>query len=992
MSRSTAAFITLKSANQIFLFSIDILSSFTDFYKKETGKKYMKRFNIYLLVFVFISGLFLTHAQVLERIIQKNDQNYLSNTVVIKLKEKIASKSKDEFVFDTKLMQTLSYAGLVSAKHLFNFNSNKRENDLDKIFIVKYSSDVDPQILASKIKLNETVEWAEPKFVYALEYIPNDPFYSSQYALQKIKAADAWNISTGDTAIIIAIIDTGVDWDHPDLAANIWRNWNEIPGNGVDDDNNGFIDDLRGWDFGGLNGIPDNNPMEDRPDHGTHVAGDASAVTDNLIGVSSIGFKSKIMPVKTTRDDFRSPSGSPYIVYGYEGIKYAADNGAAVINCSWGGGGFSFLGQEIINYATSIGSLVVAAAGNNNSPSAFYPASYKNVLAVAATDEGDMKTSFSNYGAGVDISAPGINIYSTWQDNTYRYGLGTSFASPIAAGLAALVKSVFPNYLPNQIAEQIRTNCDDINSINPGYVNQLGRGRINAFKSLVNVNSKSVRAIDVKFLDDLPDGNGDGILQPGEIIRVVCVFVNYLNPTSNLGIYLESSNNYSFVQNDIYIAGTRATLDTFSNNTSAYKFQISHSVPQNFLLTFNLNYLDGSYQDFQVISVVANPTYATQSGNNTALTITSKGTLGFNDYPNNTQGDGFKYLDGENLLFEGALMLAVSANKVSDCARGNSPSIQNSDFSTIQPFVLSFPGTVADVEGTCSFNDDAAGINKIGIEVSLKSYSFSNQGNNDYILLRYGLKNTTSSEINNLYAGLFFDWDFANATDDYTAYDSTGNLGYVYRVGGNPNVWIASALLSSNNYGFWAINNAGGDGGFSIYDGFSDSEKWQSLSSGIGKPQAGAGDVSHVISGGPFSIQPNETVYAAFAVAAGFNLNDLRTAIANARIMYSQIPTSISDEKIDSPEKFYLAQNYPNPFNPSTKISFTVPNVGTGLALSVLKVYDVLGNEIATLVDEHLEAGKYEVTFDASNLASGFYFYRLQAGSFIETKKMILIR
>ena len=958
----------------------------------------MKKSYICLAAIIFFSISMLLKAQMLERIIQKNDQHYLSNTLIIKLKEKPIDKINNELIFDSKLLKILNSAGLVSTKSLFHPISSRKKsdkNDLDKILIVKYSSDVDPQVLASKIKLHGSVEWAEPKFVYTLEYVPNDPFYSSQYALQKIKAAEAWNITTGDTAIIIAIIDTGVDWDHPDLAANIWTNRNEIPENGIDDDNNGFIDDIRGWDFGGLNGTPDNNPMEDRPDHGTHVAGDASAVTDNSIGISSIGFKSKIMPVKTIRDDFRSPSGSPYVVYGFEGIKYAADNGAAVINCSWGGGGFSFLGQEVVNYATSLGSLVVAAAGNNNSPSAFYPASYKNVLSVGATDEGDIKTSFSNYGANVDVSAPGINIYSTWQNDTYRFGVGTSFASPIAAGLATLVKVIFPSYNPNQIAEQIRTNCDDINSINPSYVNQLGRGRINALKSLVNVNSKSARAIDVKFLDDLPGGNGDGILQPGEIIQVVCGFVNYLNPTSNLGIYLESSSNYSTVQNGIFIAGAKATLDTFNNNSAIFTFQISQDVPQNFLLTFNLNYLDGSYQDFQVISAIANPTYATQTGNNTALTITSKGTLGFNDYQNNTQGDGFKYLDGENLLFEGAFMLATSANKVSDCARGDIPSIQNSDFTTVQPFVLSLPGTIANVEGACIFTDEGSGINQIGVEVSLKTFSFADQDNDDYILLRYGLKNTSSSEINNLYTGIFFDWDFANATDDYTAYDSIGNLGYVYRVGGNPNYWVASALVSSADYGFWAINNAGGDGGFSIYDGFSDSEKWLSLSSGIGKGQAGAGDISHVISCGPLTIQPNETAYTAFAIAGGFSSNDLRIAIANARTKYSQIPTLISESSPVQPSEFLLEQNYPNPFNLTTRIRYSIPSSTeyySVLQRVTLKVYDILGNEVVTHVNEEKPAGVYEVEFDASALSSGVYYYRLQAGSFVEAKKMILVK
>lgn len=928
------------------------------------------------------------HPQISDQIISSGGQCYISNTVVIKLKDP-AAQNRSALQQTLTFFETLVGAEIVAAEQVFGMRKSISKAGLDRIFMIKFLSDVDPHYAAAKLKKLDEIEWAEPKYVYPVEYIPNDPFYSTQYALQKIKAADAWNISTGDTSIVIAIIDTGVDWDHPDLAANIWRNWNEIPGNGIDDDGNGFVDDIRGWDFGGLSGTPDNDPMEDRPDHGTHVAGDASAVTDNSIGISSIGFKSKIMPVKTSRDDYRGLSGSPFIIYGYEGIKYAVDNGAQIINCSWGGDGYSLLGQEVINYAVENGALVVAAAGNNNSPAPFYPASYKNVLSVAATDEGDMKTSFSNYGAGVDVSSPGINIYSTWQNDNYRFGQGTSFASPIAAGLAALVKARFPLFNPNQIAEQIRVNCDDINSINPDFINQLGRGRINALKSLSNINSKSVRAIDVMFSDELPVGNGDGVLQPGEIIKVTCKFVNYLAPTSNLGIYLESSNNFSNVLDGIFIAGSKSTLDTFTNSTSAYTFQISHGVPQNYVLSFNLNILDGSYQDFQRVEVVANPTYSTQSGNNVSLTITSKGTLAYNDFPNNTQGEGFKFLDGSNLMFEGALMIATSQNKVSDVARGSAQgSGQNADFTTVQPFIINSPGAFADVEGSCIINDDGAGTNKIGIRAKLTSFTFNSVENQNYILLRYSLRNETPAVLNNLFAGFFFDWDFANATDDYTAYDTTGNFGYVYRVGGNPNTWVGTALVSSSDYGFWAINNNGGDGGFSIYDGFADAEKWQSLSNGMGKPQAGAGDISHVTSGGPFSIQPNQTIHIAFSIAAGNNLEELRTAITSARIKYAQIPTSINDGEMNVTRSYYLHQNYPNPFNPTTKISWRSP-VGS---MQALKIFDVLGNEVATLVNEWKEAGYHEIEFDASNLASGIYYYQLLSDNFIQSRKMILLR
>ncbi|MBK7868385.1 MAG: S8 family serine peptidase [Ignavibacteriales bacterium] len=146
-------------------------------------------------------------------------------------------------------------------------------NGLERIVSIKYDSDIDPEFAAGKMKNIAEIEWVEPRYVYKLSLVPNDPSYNSQWYLAKIKAADAWDINQGSTSIIVGIDDTGVDWDHPDLNANVWINPGEIENNGIDDDNNGYIDDFRGWDFGGSNGTPDNNPMEDQPDHGTHVAG-----------------------------------------------------------------------------------------------------------------------------------------------------------------------------------------------------------------------------------------------------------------------------------------------------------------------------------------------------------------------------------------------------------------------------------------------------------------------------------------------------------------------------------------------------------------------------------------------------------------------------------------------------------------------------------------------------------------------------------------------
>ncbi len=432
------------------------------------------------------------------KVIQNGDLLYSSNEIIVKFKNDITLEN-NRLQTLSSLMKIFEIVAIKSVEPIFHDKQNallKSQHGLTKIYSIKYSGDIDPLILAKKISSLENIEYAEPRFIYKLDFTPNDPSIGSQNYLPIVKAFDAWDISKGDSSIVIGIIDTGIYWYHSDLQANIWINTNEIPYNNLDDDNNGFVDDIRGWDFGGLNGNPDNDPQEDAPYHGTHVAGIASASTNNGIGVAGIGFKCKIMAVKTTRDDKKDPSsGSPYIWYGYEGIVYAADNGAKVINCSWGGSGFSQFGQDIINYATSKGALVVAAAGNENSSSEHYPSGYKNVLSVAATNFDDRKASYSNYGYSVDVCAPGTALYNTWGSNNYTFLSGTSMASPLVAGVAGIVKAKYINYSPEQLAEKIRVSCDDIYSLNSYYQYQLGKGRVNMWRALQDTINTAVRML-----------------------------------------------------------------------------------------------------------------------------------------------------------------------------------------------------------------------------------------------------------------------------------------------------------------------------------------------------------------------------------------------------------------------------------------------------------------------------------------------------------------
>ncbi|MCX8056555.1 MAG: S8 family serine peptidase, partial [Ignavibacteria bacterium] len=834
------------------------------------------------------------------RVISNGDLLYSSNEVIIKFKTDLSSDENRLQVLNS-FMKIFNEASIKSIEPIFSAQKDyqlKSQNGLTRIYSLKYSGNIDPLVLSKKISRLDGIEYAEPRYIYKIEFTPNDPSISNQYYLNTIKAYDAWDISRGDSSIVIGIIDTGVYWYHPDLEPNIWINKNEIPNNGIDDDNNGYIDDVRGWDFGGLNGTPDNDPKEDAPYHGTHVAGIASAATNNGIGVAGVGFRAKIMAVKTARDDKKDPnSGSPYIWYGYEGIVYAADNGAKVINCSWGGSGYSQFAQDIINYATNKGALVVAAAGNSNSSSDHFPSAYKNVISVAATNSDDRKASYSNYGNTIDVCAPGTSLYNTWAGNTYAILSGTSMASPVVAGIAALVKAKYPNYTPEQLGEKIRVACDDIYSLNTTYRYQLGKGRVNAWRALQDSINRSVRMLSYQLNEAPPFGNGNEVLEPNEQAEIRISFKNILAQTSNLTITLTSLTAGIGIVNGTFNAGVKSTGETFNNFNSPFRIQASSSLGYDILVRLLVNFTDGLYSDWQLISFVANPSYVVSNNNNIQLTIGSRGNLAFNDYPTNTQGRGFRYKNSNNLLFEGALIIGTSSTKISDVARNQTGNAQNQDFTIVTPIKLYQPGSIADMQAVSVFNDDGAGTNKIGVRVILNSYSYSDLQNSDYVILHYKFINTTSSTISNFHAGLFFDWDLIDGSgaDDVARWDAVSRMGYVFNQPRTTTYYVGSALISHTNNHFRAINNAGGDGGWGIYDGFTDAEKWEAISGGVTKTQAGAGDVSIVVAGGPYTINPNDTLNVAFVVLAGDDLPALQSTIVRAKQKWNQIITTVDE-------------------------------------------------------------------------------------------------
>ncbi len=394
---------------------------------------------------------------------QTVDSNYVQGKVYVKFKDAViipgaGSGTSVNKAGELPFIQALlgNKAITKAEKPFFTPNSQR----LGRIYKIELLQSENIQEILKKLNQDPNVEYAERIPVDRTFYEPNDYSSLNQYSLDIINAVQAWDVTRGDPSILVAVVDDAVQTNHVDLSANIGQVGYDVASN----DNNP-------------------NPPNTAYSHGTHVAGIVSARTDNGIGISSLGFNIKIMPIKAA-DGTSDSEGRILITHGYPGIMWAADNGARIINMSWGGPGYSNSGQEVINYAVNKGCVLIAAAGNSNTSTKHYPAAYENVISVASTTSSDTRSSFSNFGSWVDISAPGSSIKSTVPFNSYAIYDGTSMASPLVASLAGLMLSVNPTMTAGQVEAGLKATADNINSQNPFYIGSLGAGRINAYKAV----------------------------------------------------------------------------------------------------------------------------------------------------------------------------------------------------------------------------------------------------------------------------------------------------------------------------------------------------------------------------------------------------------------------------------------------------------------------------------------------------------------------------
>lgn len=463
--------------------------------------------------------------------------------------------------------------------------------------------------LIKELQELDYIEYAEKVQLYKLFFVPDD-VHPNQWYFNLIQAFDAWDISPGSNLVKVAVVDNAFKISHPDLAASIYVNSNEIPNNGLDDDSNGVIDDVNGWD------VADNDNDPEPPsniatqfglfDHGSHCAGIASAATNNSTGIAAIGNGVKIIPVKGTSSNNIIPIA---IDDGAAGIDYAIAAGADVISLSWGGTTQDQTVTNFVNVALAQGIVVVAAAGNSGNQQMNYPAANPGVISVGAITYNDVMASFSNHGTWVDVIAPGDSIWSCVATSSeYGYQSGTSMACPMVAGLCGLMLSYDTSYTAAQIETCLKAGCENIDMENPSFVGWMGAGRINALRSLTCMNpalgpiasyhTSSVAGVceggTMNFFDQSINGDSlfwsfpggtpgaDSSATPSVMYAAAGTYPVTLIAKNNFGtdtltssitVYTAPAASFTLSSDTVYIVqGGQLTVNSTSSNATSYSW------------------------------------------------------------------------------------------------------------------------------------------------------------------------------------------------------------------------------------------------------------------------------------------------------------------------------------------------------------------------------------------------------------------------------------
>jgi subtilisin family serine protease len=688
---------------------------------------------------------------------------------------------------------------------------------LGRWYEIHFATRKEAETALSYVKGCKWVEEAEVITAPEITFRPNDPSYTLQSGyLSALGVEAAWDSCQGDTSVVIAIVDTGFDLDHPDLAANVSINYAE-PINGLDDDNDGFIDNRTGIDLAGAtyqNMIPDNNPTSASGGghgHGVHVAGIAAAVGNNGVGVAGIAYKCRLLPIKACADNSTS------LWKAYEGMVYAADKGADIINCSFMQGDYSPMAADAVLYCHQKGVIVIAGAGNTSASGPQYPANLPGVVSVASCEITGVKSGFSSFGPWVGIMAPGSGIQSTDFNNIYTVRSGTSMSSPVVSGVMGLLKSYHKTETRAQLIARMLATADTSVLTLPGnaaFQNALGTGRVHVGRALFYKGPafrvESIKAVTL---------NGDDLTGNEDSVRFDFVLRNHLGPsTRNAKVIIDYSTS-----------GTLVNLGRVASQgivTGSFKLDVPNTTADNISVVVRFTFRDsGGYSFSENRVLLVNISSQNWEAPHFKTTSTSVGRLG---YINNfTQGGlGINY-KGVTHLYEGGYLLGLGGDTVFSVVRGN-PGQQNNDFARINRVRKLPAGSFWRTEAF--FTDRGVAAQQVrGIKVRLLQGAGLVPADSNIILSQATVTNTTRSAFRNLYWGLFADWDISpGGLNDAGGYAASVNMPYM-RSSYGPLFYYGIVPLSPTTAGALVLNNFGTGIQQPINDGWPNAEKAEFL-------------------------------------------------------------------------------------------------------------------------------------------------------------------
>jgi subtilisin family serine protease/photosystem II stability/assembly factor-like uncharacterized protein len=929
----------------------------------------------------------------------------------------------------------LKVAGVLSLKKAFpaarplSLNkSNSGTVDVSRIYFAAIGAGQDPVEVAKRLDHSGEFEYAEPKYMNRIFATPNDHDYAGNQAVyfNQMNAPAGWAITKGDSNVVIADVDGGTDWLHTDLQANLWINPSEDANhdrkfeatpsgsggddNGTDDDNNGFADDVIGWNFAnnsnnpiGLSATPSNG------EHGTHTASHFGAVTNNNVGMAGSGWNCRLMPINASSQTDND------IEFGYEGIQYAYANGAKIINCSWGRtGAASKFEQDVIDAATQAGALVVVAAGNDGSDSDFlpeYPANYRNVLPVGAVISGsDTWASFSNYGLTIPVYAPGTNIWSAFPGgSTGNGGSGTSYATPLTAGLAGLVKSLHPTWTPRQVATQIRMTSD---SIGP----TLGHGRINFGRALTETHA----GLEILSSSLLTPAGGKLFL-PGDTVVLNMTVQNVLSTADNLSFVATTSDlvlqplqgatgpvtlaagNALVLPPLLFTVGSMDSSKAVLVRIDWTDLAVSGTEHDAYAYRVNVFPTAPLWEEIQsptftglwsVCAVDRNTLWTAggdQNGTSPVVLRSQDGGLTWTDATGNLPGVDLYCISA---LDSSRAWVGTGDGRIFATTDGGSTWSAQAYPAPQSPFIDGIK-IFQDLSGF-ALGDPAAGGKFVVLHTTDGGSHWTHLANEPVGL-------SDEAGWNNA-----FSW-----TDETHGWFGT-NKSKVWRTTDAGATWLPGTTPDAGSVAISFADNTNGmagylDGALSVTtDG---GATWSARTSPTTQPITSLSYVPGTsyawISDayGPYLSRDRGSTWmsqAAFPFAGsilhGTSIDTtagwMVTSFGDVLLYHGEIPTSTVSTGSNTPTRFALEQNYPNPFNPTTNIRFQVPS----RSRVKLTIYNMLGQQIAEVVNKEFGAGSYEQVW-VGTVSSGIYFYRIEAvpvdnagKRFVDVKKMILLK